>query len=498
MFSPFFSFSCFFFLSFLCAPLQGLIGSMVGGQQPAAVTSSNVQLAAHRTLPAGLHGGGLTPPQTSEAATYSLPQPTLILPPTGLARCGGSPSHYSQISIMLWGTNPYPGSAEQTTPLLRFGNSAPAVSRRRLKAAQKDQPQPFYFVMQFAAPVATNGSAHNSSNPIKIPACNYKNPDGDGYLPCPCNQTQHTATNVTFKCADTAFLCPPSVPGTAKRARRLSIELKNQFFSFDDFDDFGTIDGKVLPDYSIIDSPLEAFSEEEYDEEDEFEDEADMGDHRELGSSSSGGDDSGSSSSSSYFSGSMTSTNIDTGAILAALLAAFASVLSQNPFDIDINKAKGILIFIGILLFIWGVGCYGFNHWDIRDKTDLIYLRSLKRDDMEEEGYSFDLKNMFLLNNLADKALFQSQLGGKQGMEDVKVEKEKEMFKKERFNEEVFSLEDDLTKTNEKLKAVLPESVKYTKEECQEKSKHFFLKMLPATMLRDHDTTFKVRPLTID
>ena len=187
----------------------------------------------------------------------------------------------------------------------------------------------------------------------------------------------------------------------------------------------------------------------------------------------------------------MTSTNIDTGAILVAILAAFASVLSQNPFDIDINKAKGILIFIGILVFIWGAGYYFFNRWDMLTQTELIYLRSLKREEMkeDEDGYKFDLMSMFLLNNLQDKAYFT--LGGRQGIHDLRREREEEAFKKEMFNIDVFH-DTDNAKAIDVTKALPPKPEKLTVDECKVRSNKFFKKILPPTMMRDHDTTFQV------
>jgi len=57
------------------------------------------------------------------------------------------------------------------------------------------------------------------------PACMLRK--GDAYVPCPCNVSSHTATNVTFICYDLTPICPP-VPDNTKMKFQLNREARNR------------------------------------------------------------------------------------------------------------------------------------------------------------------------------------------------------------------------------------------------------------------------------
>jgi hypothetical protein len=106
------------------------------------------------------------------------------------------------------------------------------------------------------------------------------------------------------------------------------------------------------------------------------------------GSSSSrrlGEDDqsAGSSSSSSFSS---------YGMILEALAAEIAHNLSINPFAIDLSKAKAVLIFVGILLFVMVFGIIYFMKWDAYDHNRLAYLRTERMEKKRAKREGKELK----------------------------------------------------------------------------------------------------------
>ena len=172
---------------------------------------------------------------------------------------------------------------------------------------------PYYIVLQLAS--GTNSSnTTNATMPCMMPS-------DEGYIPCPCNVSETTATNITYVCYDVSFICPS---GT----RRLEIlEDESEFSQGEDDDD--------LPRRSLA------------------------GDD---------GDDAG-------LEETQSTSMSDYGALLASLLKAASSVLSQNPFAIDLSKARDTLIMIACLLCGLIGGCTFFAKWDTDDRNALLYLK---------------------------------------------------------------------------------------------------------------------------
>jgi hypothetical protein len=89
------------------------------------------------------------------------------------------------------------------------------------------------------------------------------------------------------------------------------------------------------------------------------------------------------------------------GAIFSALLAEYASVLSANPFQIDINKAKPVLAFLGCFIFISLLGLYQFSQWDRVDAKKIGF--GLSKSSIKKKPFSFvDRINLTVFNNKSD------------------------------------------------------------------------------------------------
>ena len=89
-------------------------------------------------------------------------------------------------------------------------------------------------------------------------------------------------------------------------------------------------------------------------------------------------------------------------------MAELAAVLSSNPFLLDLNKAKGILSFIGCLGFTILFGVWYFWRWDRWDHDAFVYVRreaekKARKDELDritkgivESTYNFEfLKHIF-------------------------------------------------------------------------------------------------------
>jgi hypothetical protein len=61
------------------------------------------------------------------------------------------------------------------------------------------------------------------------------------------------------------------------------------------------------------------------------------------------------------------------GALLEGVGQSFISVLSSNPFDINLEEAKVVLSFVGCLILVFLLGTMSFMTWDAYDKSQLIY-----------------------------------------------------------------------------------------------------------------------------
>lgn len=350
---------------------SGVGGGMVGGEPPKALLSANIRMEIQNPLASSLVNASLGPPSTAAEAQYGTIQPKVGLPGAGLSACG-IPGGYAALSVMQWGSNPYAGSDEVKSPVLRFGSGSSGGARRRLMADEYeaediwDEEPPrelletiyvphnftpvYYISMQFAAKRNFNFSALEGRTLLKpnltLPDCTFH--DGTKYVPChKCNVTSYTDYNVTFGCYDLSTLCPPnSQLGARRRLREGSLKAERDFFE-------GISTGRIL-----------------------------AGDDDFSKSNSGGG-----ANVASY------------GALLAALLAEIAKTLSANPFAINWAEHIPLIVFVGCLTLALSAGSYYMLKWDYwernfalyRQKEQREYIHKLVTDDLEKggDGYTF-------------------------------------------------------------------------------------------------------------
>ena len=313
--------------------IQGVQLGMASGEEPVSLVTLNVQMAVASSLVTKTGNASLSTPVTSRSSAYTSIQPKLTLGPHGLSACkfvGG----YAQLSVLQWTNNPYANSKLVQSPLLRVTSVSQGYSSAESKAAVLETKKtavtplsgvPVYTVtLQYSTEQNfsyTAGNVHStttkSSNNFTLPACRQYN--GVTYVACKgCNISSYTNYNVTYGCYDITQLCP------LKKTRRLIQTESNQ------------------GGYSLINEEDDV-EEEEDGEMLQWEDGITL--ERNLAEfrlKSLGVDDDASSaeraaSPSTY------------GMLVESVLAELTSVLSSNPFAMDLSKGLPVLVFIGSL-----------------------------------------------------------------------------------------------------------------------------------------------------
>lgn len=380
--------------------VQNLIGGVtkttVPGQAPEALTTPNVRVAVDNAQLSSLNGGSLAPPSTAAEAAYGVLPPSIGLPADGFAGCGmPKGSGYAQLSTMQWGQNPYAGSNDIKSPVLRFSNSKSSTNkgrrlltrngRRMLKLTSRTVKLlgiPLYYItMQYAARQELNFSQDLTKKPkrlmqgekqgnFSLPKCQLN--QGGKFVDCKnCNVSSYTNTNVTFGCFDLTQLCPPGsdLYKKANARRHLTAEEYQDFESdlnrYEDEDaEMATMSDRqwMLYDQSWA---WGSHTEEQrlfYEKEDYYD--------AEINRRRLQGDDDGNTEPSSA-----DDAVSNFGALLAAILAQLAATLSSNPFALDPSKSIPILTFISVLGFIICSGFFWFLRWDTYDHNFELYVK---------------------------------------------------------------------------------------------------------------------------
>eukprot|EP01034_Spumella_vulgaris_P047571 gene47571-biopygen38994 len=103
---------------------------MVNGQDATNIVTPNIRMSALRNSLSSLQQALLSPPATASELSYGVSLPHIQFA-DNISACdtGGG---YAQMSVMTWGTNPFPGSTDVTTALLRMDVTGESNVMRRL------------------------------------------------------------------------------------------------------------------------------------------------------------------------------------------------------------------------------------------------------------------------------------------------------------------------------------------------------------------------------
>ena len=369
--------------------IQGVQLGMVSGEEAISLVSSNVQVAVSSALITSTGSSTFVTPATNSQLIYGAIQPRIIIGPGGLSTCSFT-SGYAQVSVLQWASNPYPASTAVRSPLLRIAVASHAaeittktsissqVNRNNAVFSVPGVPA-YYVALQFSSEENFNFSAISSNitattrgkSNFTLPACTLYN--GVAYVPCKgCNISSYTNFNVTYSCFDITQLCQTT------SVRR--------YLQHRGYESMGT---------SIGDS----------DDEDDEKNHGEANRH-EIKTDQKGrylvADDDASVasvSSSTY------------GVLLQSIQAELSSVLSINPFKLDIAKSIVAVTFAGCLGgFILLMLIY-LLRLDREEKLYKVYVKgaadAVARSRLEEElkkggkgdsGLSFH-KHVMELNN---------------------------------------------------------------------------------------------------
>ena len=307
--------------------IQGVQLGMVSGEEAISLVSSNVQVAVSSALITSTGSSTFVTPATNSQLIYGAIQPRIIIGPGGLSTCSFT-SGYAQVSVLQWASNPYPASTAVRSPLLRIAVASHAaeittktsissqVNRNNAVFSVPGVPA-YYVALQFSSEQNFNFSAISSNitattrgkSNFTLPACTLYN--GVAYVPCKgCNISSYTNFNVTYSCFDITQLCP--------------ITSVRRYLQHRKYESMGT---------SIGDS----------DDKDDEENHREVSGH-EIKSDQQGrylvADDDASVasvSSSTY------------GVLLQSIQAELSSVLSINPFKLDVTQSIVVITFVGCL-----------------------------------------------------------------------------------------------------------------------------------------------------
>jgi hypothetical protein len=268
------------------------------------------------------------------------------------------------MSVLQWGKNPYEGSTAIRSPLLRFtitsnsnfsstATDVPSKARKSRRLADfynvSTSIPDYYVSMQFLAIqdfnyslifnyIATDSTRSNFS----LPACTVYN--GLSYVPCQsCNISSFTNYNVTYSCYDITTLCRSTDVNM-----RLSLSERNENSA------------------SSEDTASRLLASK----------------GSSSGSSSAGSDGT-----------SADSTVANTfGVLLDSIGAELSTILTSNPFAVNLSEATAILAFMGALVGFIVIMLLYFHKLDNAEYLQKTYVmieqRALARKLLEE-----DMKN---------------------------------------------------------------------------------------------------------
>ena len=370
--------------------IHGAQLGMAAGESPVTLVTSNMQVTVASSLVTAVGNLVLITPATASQLAYGSIQPKIIMGSAGLSGCRTS-GGYVQLSVLKWGQNPYADSKTIKSPLIRFSSTSQAALKApTVRSGSVDSVSfllpgvPAYYIalqfssiqdFNFTASLHNTGTSRSVSN-FTLPACTQYN--GFKYIPCKsCNISTYTNYNVTYSCFDITQLCPTN-----------SVQ---RYLQGSEYESTGTFLLKDDDDDEVEDEEEEGEESEGAQSEDNSEEKFSEGflstsnPRSRLGSwsrSLMGDDDQATAPSSA----------LTYGMLLESVLGELTSVLSNNPFALDLGQSTTVLSFIGSLSgFILVVLLY-LSRLDYNEKLDKIYVRR-ERDTVARKLLESDLKN---------------------------------------------------------------------------------------------------------
>ena len=362
---------------------EGVLKGMAMGQKPVSLVTRNIRATLINELTSSISNMHFSPPLTVAELKYGSLQSKIVIPGDGVSSCTQD-NPYAQISTLLFGTNPHSDSEAVKSSLLQFSSVVLTKSTKNVTSSSKSILQSsnsnlrnesliaYYVIQQFSSKqefdISTQPGARSNRN-LSIPACSLYNPSLAKYVSCGnCNISSYTNFNVTFGCYDIRHLCPSAT----QTDRRLSnIYNENDGLADITEKDYGReIDGddwKWNPD-------MVAQARRDLQES--------------VNSTRASDDytptaDDGPSNPEDHFTNKRGAKVSEFGTVLRAIVDEVSSVLSQNPFAIDLNRATPVLALVGCICGSIILGLLYFLRWDKLDRHKAVYLLDEKERDVK-------------------------------------------------------------------------------------------------------------------
>ena len=410
---------------------NGALKGMVAGQKAVSLVTNNVRATMTYELVSSLASANLSPPPTDADAAYGSLQPRIIVPNNGISQC--STSNYAQLSTLQFGNNPHTGSSKLQSPLLQFSSTVTSktlksttssVHSASVQVTQKSLTPAYYIVLQFSTKqhfnLSIQAGPYNHFSNVTLPKCSLYDATLSKYVGCNnCNISSYTDFNATFGCYDIKNLCPAG--STSRRLDTIDDDEKSEHeyggyghvYPLEDDDAYDY--ENVVDDQEMVIKPMIDNKEKRDNKFDKWNKNHNqmLYVRRSLSEVSSGyingsmnatgsGDinvdptvntnddytvstDDGPSSSDDRYSTKSQASTSEFGSILNAIGAELASVLSLNPFAIDLSKATAILAFVGSICGALLLGLYFFLRWDKLERHQYIYLLEEKLKRLKEK-----------------------------------------------------------------------------------------------------------------
>ena len=334
---------------------EGIMKVMVKGQNSFSLTTSNIRITLINELLTSLSNATFLPPSTAEELSYGSLQSKIILPGTGVSSCS-SDGFYTQVSTLHFGTNPHMGSEAVKSPLLQFSSplakKKAAVQPRSEATITEPTTAAYYVTLQFSSEQKLNSSTqiglYSRNRNVTIPACTSYDTtiSPPKYVSCDsCKISSYTNFNATFACYDIKSLCPANLNSGR--------QLDSNDYEYQDNNGYKNHQEDFFEDsidYNDVDDNFSPLS-------------------REL----SANDDASSASDDQLVSKNHASVR-SFGTVFYSIVDEMASVLSSNPFAINLKKGVPVLALVGCLLGSIIIGFLFFLRWDKIERHEAIYL----------------------------------------------------------------------------------------------------------------------------
>lgn len=317
----------------------GVLGTMANGENPISITSDNIKITLFKDFIDPSINSSFGPPQSSTQLLRGSSSAILEIVGSSYGACDQGEG-YAHLSLLQWGIIPLPNSRKIESPIVRYGASLSPTSTRKLSSI--DLPfsgLPAYFLtFPFQQPQDFNLSLtpkaiFERQNNFTFPDCQVFT--GSEYVTCDnCNVSSYNNFYVTFSCFDIDFLCP-----STSTSRRLASATTTDFsaealnaWNLNDQAFFEKARSKrVLQDVGI---DIRVDDDESISNED---------------------------------------VTRQFGVILLSIKEELSTILRLNPFNLDVEKAVGVLVFVGCIFSTVFAGIAYFHVWDKEDKNFHLY-----------------------------------------------------------------------------------------------------------------------------